>query len=197
MSLVTHFLFGWAVAQAVPGATRRERALVTLAGIVPDLDALGIVVEVATRNTAAPLLWYTDYHRVLGHNLWLGLAVAAIALRYARRSHRFTCAAAAASFHLHLLCDVVGSRGPDGTVWGVHYLAPISHLGTLHWSGQWPLNAWPNFLATGALLGFALAVALRAGRSPVEVFSPRLDDEIVLTLRRRFGVAKEAEPPRR
>jgi hypothetical protein len=44
MSPVTHLLTGWLTAQAAD-LSRRDRALVTLSGVVPDIDALGVVVE--------------------------------------------------------------------------------------------------------------------------------------------------------
>src|SRR5262249_35049903 len=47
--------------------TRRDCVLVTLAGLIPDVDGVGIVGEVFTRNSAYPLLWWSEYHHVLGH----------------------------------------------------------------------------------------------------------------------------------
>ena len=33
------------------------------------------------------------------------------------------------SFHLHLLADLVGARGPDGDQWPIPYLLPFSNRG--------------------------------------------------------------------
>jgi hypothetical protein len=74
MSPITHFLTGWVVANSAQ-LNRRDRILVTLAGIVPDLDGLGIVAEIATENTSNFLPWWSQYHHVLCHNLGFGLMI--------------------------------------------------------------------------------------------------------------------------
>src|SRR6185295_14144310 len=135
MSPITHFFVGWVVANAAE-LNRRERACVTLAGVAPDLDGLGIVPEVLTRHSAHPLTWWSDYHHVLGHNLAFGLLVTAVAFGLAKK--RWTTAVMAfVSFHLHLFCDLIGARGPDGDQWPIPYLLPFSHAWQWAWSGQW------------------------------------------------------------
>jgi len=54
MSPITHFLMGWAVANSAPSLDKRERALVTWASVVPDVDGLGIVADWVTRNSSHP-----------------------------------------------------------------------------------------------------------------------------------------------
>ena len=68
MSPITHFLLGWTVASAAPSLNRRERAVVTIAGVIPDIDGLGIVAEILTRNSERPLNWWSEYHHAL-HNI--------------------------------------------------------------------------------------------------------------------------------
>jgi inner membrane protein len=58
MSPVTHFFSGWVLANCA-NLNRKDRALVTLACVIPDIDGLGIIPEVLTRNSAHPLLWFT------------------------------------------------------------------------------------------------------------------------------------------
>src|ERR1043165_3891930 len=70
MSPVTHFFAGWLLASVSPTGrtstlTRREKALVVAAAVAPDLDGLGIVPELLTRNTSHPLLWFSVYHHSL------------------------------------------------------------------------------------------------------------------------------------
>jgi hypothetical protein len=65
---ITHLLIGWTLAQTVP-LTRRDRALATLAGVIPDIDGLGIVAEFLTHDSQHPLLWWSAYHHVLAHNV--------------------------------------------------------------------------------------------------------------------------------
>ncbi len=184
MSPITHFLTGWMVAN-VTELSPRDRALVTLAGIAPDADGLGIVAEIATKHSAQPLLWWSDYHHVLGHNLMFALIVGALAWPWATQRGK-TAALVFLSFHLHLLCDLVGARGPDGYIWDIPYLWPVSPAWTLAWSGQWKLNAWPNFVFTAGLIAMSLRLAWQRGISPLEMISARADTAVVETLRRRF-----------
>src|SRR4051794_36241284 len=61
MSPVTHFLSGWALANATP-FDHRDRALVTWACVIPDIDGFGAVPQWLTRNSAHPLNWFSDYY---------------------------------------------------------------------------------------------------------------------------------------
>ena len=98
-----------------------------------------------------------------------------------------TAALVGVSFHLHLLCDLVGARGPEGEQWPIPYLLPFSRAWDLTWSGQWALNAWPNFVLTLAALAATLFWAWKRGYSPLEIFSTRADRALVAALRRRFA----------
>ena len=182
---------GWAVANCSPSLSRRERAIVTWSSVAPDLDGLGIVAENLTQNSSHPLNWWSDYHHVLGHNIGFAVVCAAAAAVFAR--HRvLTSSLALLSFHLHLLGDLVGARGPDGDQWPIPYLLPFSHKLQLTWSGQWALNAWPNFLITGLLIAATVALAWQRGFSPLEMFSRKADSVFVAALRSRFPVGGEA-----
>jgi inner membrane protein len=110
MSPVTHFFTGWVLANATR-LDRRDRALVTLACVIRDLDGLGIIPEYLTRNSAHPLNWFSQYHHSL-HNLFFAVVVAGVALCVADQKWK-TAAWAFLSFHAHLFEDLLGSRGPD------------------------------------------------------------------------------------
>jgi inner membrane protein len=183
MSPITHFLSGWVLAVAV-GATPRDRTLITLSAVVPDVDGLGIVVELLTRNSSHPLLWFSRYHHSL-HNLAFAIAITLLALVLAEHKWK-TAGLCFLGFHLHLLEDLLGSRGPDGDQWLIPYLAPFSSAANLTWHGQWSLNAWPNFAITIVLLAAMLYLAWARGYSPLEMVSSRADGEFVAALRRRF-----------
>ena len=185
MNPITHLLAGWGVANAAR-LDRRDRALVTVAGIAPDLDGFGIVMDVLTSATEHPTEWWGSYHHVVGHNVAAGAVVVAVTVGLAHR-RVLTAALAMASFHLHLLCDVIGSRGPDGYQWPISYLAPFSEAWQWIWSGQWALNDWPNFTVTGGLLAITFYLAWRRGYSPLELISSRADRTFVAALRLRFG----------
>jgi len=183
MSPVTHFLTGWVFANCF-NLKRKERALVTLASVAPDIDGLGIIPELLTRNSAHPLLWFSLYHHSL-HNLTFALVVAVIAFVLATQRWK-TGLLALLSFHLHLFEDVLGSRGPEGYQWPISYLAPFSSTAELTWRGQWELNAWPNVLITIALLLITCWLAWRRGLSPLEMISAKSDSALVMALRHRF-----------
>jgi len=181
---VTHFLTGWVVANASPSLNLKERVVITVAGVVPDIDGLGAIPELITRNSAHPLAWFSLYHHQL-HSLAFGLLVAAVSFTVA--NHRWTTGLLALlSFHLHLLEDLLGGRGPDGYQWPIPYLLPFSHAGQLTWGGQWALNAWPNYVITFCLLVTTFYLAWSTGHSPLEMVSARADDAFVATLRHRF-----------
>lgn len=185
MSPITHALASWVVAGAAK-LEPRDRALVMIAGVAPDADGAGILVELATQNSSHPLLWWSEYHHVLGHNLgFCLLVVAAVSLLAARRG--ITALLAAVAFHFHLLCDLAGSRGPDGYQWPIPYLMPFSKTWQLQWSAQWALNAWPNIAFTAALLAITIYLAWRRGFSPLGIASTTADGVFVSTLRGRFG----------
>jgi hypothetical protein len=184
MNPVSHLLTGWIVANSA-NLTARDRALVTLAGVVPDIDGLGFVAEILTEQATSPLLWYSKYHHVLCHNLLFGLLllVATTLLGVRRWLIAFLVLVV---FHLHLLGDLVGSRGPDKYQWPIPYLFPFSDKWKLIWTGQWELNAWPNVLITALLLAATIYIAWKKGCSPLEMVSKKADTAFVSFLRRKF-----------
>jgi len=50
---ITHFLTAWAVANTVPALGVKDRAIVTLAGVVPDIDGLGAIPDLLTLSCLA------------------------------------------------------------------------------------------------------------------------------------------------
>lgn len=229
MSPVTHFFAGWLLASVSPtgrptSLTRREKALVVAAAVAPDIDGIGIIPELLTRNTSHPLLWFSEYHHSL-HTLAFALVCTLAAYIIAgplaglasspvipgRRSGSFsdftsgpairgpqppirrspshpglTALLVLISFHLHLLCDLIGARGPDGDQWPIPYLKPFSNAIQLTWHGQWALNAWQNFLITSIFLLATFWIAWRYGSSPLELVSEPANQALTLTLRQRF-----------
>lgn len=192
MSPVTHFLTGWALANTAR-LDRRERALVTLAAVVPDVDGLGFIPEWLTRGSSHPILWFSQYHHAL-HTLLFAMLVTVAAVLFLKsplllrkdgahqRSVLTTAVFVFGAFHVHLLEDVVGSRGPDGYAWPIPYLQPFSSAWNWTWSGQWGLNAWPNVVITCALIAVMLWIAVKRGRTPLEFASRRADEAVVRTV---------------
>jgi inner membrane protein len=189
MSPITHFLLGWLVANTGK-LDRKERTMVTIAGVIPDIDGLGAIAEIISKNWEKPLMWYSNYHHVVSHNLAFALLTALFCFLLAK--HRWkTALFVFVSFHLHLLGDVVGARGPDGYQWPLVYLWPFSDQWQLTWEGQWQLDAWPNFLITMLALFFTFYLAWNRGFSPLGIFSKKADNAFVETLRNRFPYKKK------
>ncbi len=184
MNVITHALIGWTVASSVQTLSKREKFLVTLAGVIPDIDGLGAPVEILTRDSSNPLLWWTEYHHTL-HTLLFCAIFCSVALLLSSRKI-LTTFLSALSFHLHILGDVLGARGPDGYQWPIPYLRPFSEKWQLVWEGQWELNAWPNIVITIILLILAFRLAWLRGYSPLYFFSEKADKVFIETIRRRF-----------
>ena len=185
MSPVTHLLASWLVA-SVPKLERRDVALITFAGVAPDLDGLGAIPELLTRHSSHPLDWFSRYHHVLAHNLTFAV-LAAIAVFVLSKRRWLTAGLAFLTVHLHLAMDLLGSRGPDGYNWPIPYLEPFSSKLQLAWSGQWVLNSWQNVAITCVLLCLTIIRAIQTGSSPVSVFSPGVDRKVVEALRARWS----------
>lgn len=184
MSPITHFLVGWVGLEKLQ-SSRRDKALVVLAGVAPDLDGLGIIVDFATRTLGLPETdYYQTFHRMYGHGLPASIVLAAIAGFLGRR-HYWVAAWAFVSVHLHFLCDLLGSRGTTAAdIWGIYYFAPFTTAHEISWSGQWPLVGWQNMLISAVLLGITMARAAKRGHSPVGLLSEKGDAHFVQTLRR-------------
>jgi hypothetical protein len=194
MNPVTHLFTGWLVANTAD-LDRRDRAIVTAASVIPDLDGLGLAADLVSGDTAAGYYWYTRFHHVVGHNLVFGLLIGAAAFAAARRKY-VTALLSLIAFHLHLLGDLVGSKGPGDSFWAIPYLWPFSGR-EWRWEGQWMLNAWPNIVITAALLALTLYLAWRRGFSPVGLFNERADRMFVAALRGRFGEPGKGRRPAR
>jgi inner membrane protein len=164
---------------------RRDRALVTLAAVIPDADGLGILTGIASQNQEAAIDLYMQYHHVLAHNIFFGLLLTAFVYTISKRKV-LTTLLVLLSLHIHLLGDLLSGRGPDGAIWTISYLFPVLTDVQLSWSGQWELNAWPNVVITAAALLLTLYIAWRRGFSPVSIFSISADRAVVATLRNRF-----------
>ena len=177
MHLQTHALASWLVAEAGPNFLRRERALVLAAGLAPDLDALTLLGGVE---------FYQRWHHVILHNVLAAVLCSSLFALLARAGARAaTYALSLIAYHLHMACDLLGSAGPDGSIWSIPYFLPFSRR-ELSWDGQWGLGSWQNVAITVALLVVSWTVAVRRGRTLIESISLRADTAIVEVLRRRW-----------
>jgi hypothetical protein len=163
----------------------RDRLIVCLAGLAPDLDGVGIVIDLAGKLLGGPESnFYQEWHRLYGHGITAAMVFAFLAALLAHDRLRVAIAALL-NVHLHFLCDLLGSRGstPDD-LWGLYYLGPWDVTHEIVWRGQWQLVGWQNMLISATLMAILLERASRKGYSPVGLVSPRADRVFVEILRR-------------
>jgi hypothetical protein len=183
MSPGNHAFISWWTANVLP-LSRRDRAVVFLAGVLPDLDGLTLLYSAQA---------YVTYHHILAHNLLGGLLWTGLSAAFARQ--RLACATLTfLNWHLHLACDYFGSAGPGGSVWPLPYLFPLvggwNPEGVFvgpgwYWNfHQWELNAWPNTLVFLLALAGWVYIAVRLDRTFFEFLWPRMDQELCRTLRK-------------
>jgi len=156
LHFLTHIGISWIAANLVPGS-RKDRCLIVLAGLVLDLDGIGI-------------LWsqdaYVALHRAVGHCLLFGLLVVASAMVLADSPWK-TGLLAAISFHLHLVLDVLGTGGPP-----IRYLWPFTDWGFAY-RDHWVLSSWQNGVVMAATLLGVIWIAWRKGRTPRQILVGR------------------------
>jgi hypothetical protein len=184
MSPESHLLASWIIA-AKTTDNPRDCSLVTLAGILQDLDGLGLIVDLARESMhLRGTQLYAQYHHYLLHGALGGVLIAGVLACFARRRLRVALLALLV-FHLHLLCDFVGSRGPSpADLWPIFYFGPFDKDPMWVWKGQWRLDGWFNRYFSVGLFLWALWLPIRLGYSVVGVFSRRADRVFVGVLRK-------------
>ena len=140
--------------------------------------------------------YYGHYHHYLLHGGAGGILIAALLACFARRHWRVALLALFV-FHLHLLCDFVGSRGPSPEdLWPIFYLGPFDKDPMWVWKGQWRLDSWINRYLTVVLFFWALWLPVRLGHSVVGVFNRRADQVFVGVLRKWHAAWMRRKEPR-
>ena len=169
MNPIVHGEIGWLCGHRLN--RWRDRLLVTLAGLFPDIDGFGLLLSEEL---------YAMWHHRLTHGLIGGVFIVAFTTIVSRdtRVGLLSCIA----YHLHILCDVVGS-GPGWPVW---YFWPF-HEGEWLPTWQWDLASWQNSLIGLFVTLGCLGCARRWGRTPVELFSKSADAHVVKAIQDRFG----------
>lgn len=188
MNPITHALIGWTVSQRVC-TNRRDMAIVTIASIIPDLDGLGVLPDFITSGSGNPTTFYSDYHHILGHNITAAVVFSIFAALCAKEKFRVGICSLIL-YHLHLLCDILGSKGPDGYQWPIDYFYPFYRGLDLTWSGQWQVDAMQNIGITIVFIFLAFKQARDLGFSPLIFLSEKADLAFVETIRARFPLKK-------
>lgn len=146
LHFLTHIGLSVIIASADTVRSRKDRWLIILAGVLPDLDGVGI-------------LWsphaYEAVHRAAGHGALFAVAWAGFTVLGADRRWSTTLLVLL-SVHGHLLLDLVGTGGLP-----IRYFWPVSSRG---WSyaGRWPLASWQNALVMVLTLLGVVWVSWRA-----------------------------------
>jgi hypothetical protein len=154
---------------------KRERTVITCAGIIPDIDGFGLIVDFVAKNFGYTTHYWFQFHHQL-HTLPFCLLISGISAYVAKTKKLMVAVMACFVFHLHLFCDLIGARGPDGYQWPMPYFSPFSDDIQLKWSNQWELNAWPNILIGIGLMVTVILVARKKQISPFEIVSPQMNN---------------------
>ena len=195
MSPIAHFIGSWLVAAATVDNSR-DRRLVTLAGILPDADGLGMGVDMIKHLTTGQelnFLYYQNFHHLWLHG-WPGaLLFAGVLTAFANQRWRVALGCGG-TFHLHLFCDLVGSRGPSpADLWPICYGEPLFRHPVWFWKGQWRLDGWQNTAIFMLMFAFALGWTVRRGYSFAEFFGQRADAAFTSVLRKWAQVLFERQ----
>ena len=183
MSPLTHVLASWLIA-AKTTRNPRDCRLATLAGLLPDADGLGMIVDIANSLPGhKPTQYYAHFHHYWLHGIF-GAALITLTLTLFARDKLRVAIVALFLFHLHLLCDLVGSRGPSPEdLWPIFYFGPFDKDPMWLWKGQWQLDGWQNRIVFVIAFAAAIFVAVRDGHSVVGVFNRRADRAVMAVVR--------------
>ena len=183
MSPLTHVLASWLIA-AKTTRNPRDCRLATLAGLLPDADGLGMIVDIANSLPGhKPKQYYAQIHHYWLHGVF-GAALITLTLTLFARDKLRVAIVALFLFHLHLLCDLVGSRGPSPEdLWPIFYFGPFDKDPMWLWKGQWQLDGWQNRIVFVIAFAAAIFVAVRDGHSVVGVFNRRADRAVMAVVR--------------
>ena len=188
MSPLTHLVGSWLIASATTD-NPRDRKLVTWAGVLPDADGLGVIPDVVgswISGKECTFYYYQTYHHLLMHGWPAAIVVSILFALYAQRRPQVLLLCLL-TFHLHLLCDLIGSRGPTvGDLWPICYSEPMFRHPIWFWKHQWKLDGWQNQTIFIMLFLAALWLAIKRGYSFVEVINSRLDSIFVGVLQKWF-----------
>ncbi len=169
MNPLIHGQTGWLFSVSQPRF--RDRVLVTLCALFPDLDGIGILVNEEM---------YVALHHKLLHGI-IALCVIPTLGGFLARSFRvgLLCLLAYAS---HIVMDLAGS-GPGWPIWFWYPFSNVEWLPT--W--QWDLASWQNTLLGLGVVLLCLFSAAPFGRTPVELVSRKADAHVVRAVRQRWA----------
>jgi membrane-bound metal-dependent hydrolase YbcI (DUF457 family) len=169
MNTEAHLAAGWILAHAAGAEDRRFRTLVTLAAVLPDVDALSYVLGPET---------YGHIHHSLGHNVFFSLIVSAASACLYPTKRRKVFWWTQIAFYSHYFGDYFFTKFP------LLYFWPASHAEFVY-SYKIGLDHWVNDLLSYLSFLVIIVYGMIYHRTPVEMLSPELDRRIVNLFRRK------------
>lgn len=174
-----HLVLSWVLSN-LNWTSRRDRIVATICGLIPDIDGLGLIIDKIAGDGSYN--YYFLWHRKAGHSL-LGVVVMGLIAYFICSRKIFPATVAVMAYLIHLFCDLIGSAGPDGSIWSIYFYWPFSDReAAVSW--QWALNSWQNTLITAIFIIIVLIIAAKKKRSFLELFSKRLDEYCINTIER-------------
>ena len=164
VSPIGHLQYGWWFAHWGK-FSRRERAIIALAGAGPDLDGLSLLAGGEA---------FHKYHHILFHNVGATLAVLALAGIFLWRHPRAWLLTAFA-FAMHVVEDYI-------TVgWNQYPWQPFSAtaVNLADHFPNWVVQGAFQYTAMAFIVGMTVWIYIRHRRTPLEIISPALDRLIV------------------
>jgi hypothetical protein len=164
MSPIGHLQYGWWFAHWGE-FTRRDRAIIALAGAGPDLDGLSLFAGGDA---------FHRYHHILFHNVGATFAALLVAGALLWRKPR-AWALTVFAFGMHVVEDYV-TVGWDQFPWQPLSAASVN---LSHQLPNWLVQGVFQVTAMVFILGMTVWIYLRHQRTPLEIVSPALDRLIV------------------
>ena len=164
-----HLIVSWVLSN-LNYNNRRDRVVTTIAGVIPDVDGLGLVVDKVIGDGFGT--YYFQFHHIVAHNV-IGLFAIATAAYFICSRKVLPAVVAAVAYYVRLFLDLAGSGAPDD-IWPVYFFWPFSYREfSVGW--QWPLNGWQNITITAAFMAIMVWIIVKYKRSVFEIFSAKFD----------------------
>ncbi len=165
-----HLVISWVLAN-LNYERKRDRVVAVLAGVLPDIDGLGAVVDYINKD---PYYYnYLKWHRTFGHSIFTLLFIMVVTFLICGRRIRPVIVASSV-WLTHMFFDLTGSAGPDGSIWTLIPFWPLSEH-EISFSWQWALNGWQNVAITAVFVIIMIIIATKKKRSLIEIFSSKFD----------------------
>ena len=153
---------GWLIGNTADFSSGERRAILLMA-IAPDIDGVFVL---------GPVSW-REWHRTLGHNIFLGLAAPLIALFFLKKERRkFLLPFLFGAMLSHFLLDLFVTGW-----WTLMPFWPVSDWDIL--MSRWiPEHIMKYYIQIGLFILFLIPtiyIAVRFRRTPVEVFGEKAD----------------------